>query len=363
MSYGISAPEPEPRLVAGHALAEASSTVLSLAPGVQCVGQTIAAMALRETTMNVVTHRVGQLCDALGRLWCMSPKTVFQFLRKAAEPMPRVVVTSSAFGSLCGFENDFIYRSALANGSHEPHFDQIVEQLVGDDAVVLDVGANIGTHSIRLSRKVCRGTVHAFEPQSLVFSILQKNLQLHRCDNVRPYRFAVAELDNAVLAMEPFSFSAKAINNGGLRVDRRGGGAGDLVLSQRLDSFAFPRVDFIKMDIQGSEVDALRGAVDLLRRTRPVLYVEIEEVHLKALGSSSKELIEMLFGMGYALYRIQTEYPNDHLCIPIERADDFERTKAGCFSFTLSPRIWGKTVTLTFAHNSADVYQTVEVSH
>ena len=310
--------------------------------------------------MSFVAHRARQLRKALRLLTSMSPKTAIQLLRRAAEPVPRVVVNDSPFGTFCGFANDYIYRSVLAHGSHEPHFDQIVDQLIAEDAVVLDVGANIGTHSIRMSKKARRGTVHAFEPQSLVFSILQKNLLLHGCDNVRPYRFAVAEMDDEVLSMEPFFFSAPAINNGGIRVDRRGGGTGDLVLSQRLDSFAFPRVDFIKMDIQGSEVDALAGAGDLLGRTRPILLVEIEEVHLRAMGTSSKELMETLFGMGYALYRIENEYPSDHLCIPVEKADDFERTTVGRFTFTLSPRIWGKNAVLTFADKRAAVYRTVD---
>ena len=312
--------------------------------------------------MNTVVHRVRQLGEAAGLLRKLSAKTVFQLLQRAAEPGPQVVVNQTAFGSFCGLENDYLYQCALAQGSNEPHFDQIVELLVSEDAVVLDVGANIGTHSIRLSKQARRGTVHAFEPQSLVFSILQKNLLLNACDNVRPYRFAVAESDNSVLSMEAFSFSGQKINNGAIRVDRSGGGAGDMVMSQRLDSFAFPRVDFIKMDIQGSEVDALRGAAELLARTRPILFVEIEEVHLRALGRSSKELMETLLGMGYALYRIQNEYPCDHLCIPIEKVAEFEQTTAHRFSFRLSSRISGKTVALTFADAYSQNYLTIETA-
>ena len=124
--------------------------------------------------------------------------------------------------------------------------------------------------------------------------------------------------------MQPFSFDGQEINNGNLRVDSQSN-SGDYTLTRTLDSFKFEKVDFIKIDIQGSEFKALCGAKNLLLHFRPILFLEIEEQQLKSLGTSTKELIEKLFSLDYVLFRINTSYPCDHICVPIENANKFEK--------------------------------------
>jgi FkbM family methyltransferase len=307
-----------------------------------------------------IFNKSKRFANRLSALFKLPLSALYKLILKATEPAPNVVVNESSFGTFCGFENDYLYQLALSNGSNEPHFEEIIECLINEDSVVLDVGSNIGTHAILLSKKVKSGLVYAFEPQSLVFSILQNNLLLNNCNNVTSYRFALSDSNSSVIAMEAFSFSGERINNGAIRVDNKGGGYGDLVLTRKLDSFEFPSVDFIKMDIQGSEVKALCGAKELIHKHRPVMFIEIEQRHLEALGYSSKELIEKLLSFDYALYRIENDYPCDHLCIPLEMVDEFERTHKPKLSFTLS-KILGKKVELTFLNKKSQNYETIKV--
>ena len=304
--------------------------------------------------------KLNKITQQLLAVFKLSPRNVYKLILRATEPRPSVVVNKSSFGTFCGFQNDYLYQSALSQGSNEPHFEEIIECLIKENSVVLDVGSNIGTHSVLLSKKVKSGQVYAFEPQSLVFSILQNNLLLNNCSNVTPYRFAVSNVNNSVISMEAFSFSGERINNGAIRVDYKPGGYGDLVLTRNLDSFKFSAVDFIKMDIQGSEVNALFGAEELISKHRPIIFIEIEELHLRALGFSSKILIEKLFSFGYALYRVETTYPCDHLCIPLEMVDKFERVDQPKINFPLS-KIVGKSVALTFLTEKSQNYETVVV--
>ena len=304
--------------------------------------------------------KLKKITNQLLALFKLSPRNMYKLLLKATEPNPSVVVNKSKFGTFCGFQNDYLYQSALSSGSNEPHFEEIIERLINENSVVLDVGSNIGTHSILLSKKAKSGQVYAFEPQSLVFSILQNNLLLNNCTNVTPYRFAVSDVNNSVISMEAFSFSGERINNGATRVDSKSRGYGDLVLTRNLDSFKFRAVDFIKMDIQGSEVNALFGAEELIARHRPIIFIEIEELHLQALGFNSKVLIEKLLWFDYALYRIETSYPCDHLCIPLEMVDKFERIDQPKMSFSLS-KIVGKSVELTFLTDKSQNYETIVV--
>jgi FkbM family methyltransferase len=290
----------------------------------------------------------------------MSPKNIYHVFLRAQETLPKLSVNKSKFGLFSGFENDYTYESALAKGCSEPHFIEIIEYFLNENSIAIDLGANIGTHSILMSKKASLGQVSAFEAQSLTFSILQNNLLLNTCKNVNAYRFAICNSNNLVLSMDPFSFSS-GISNGSTRVNNKNSALGDLVLTRTLDSFQFASIDFIKIDVQGSEFNVLCGAEQLLKQSRPVLFLEIEEQHLKALGSSSKLLIEKAMSLNYALYRIENSYPCDHICIPIEFVEEFERDSKQKFSFTLSNKIFGKRVLLKFKKDTDQNYSSIEV--
>jgi len=187
--------------------------------------------------MKQLSRNIRRLLNIFLSVVRLSPKTVFEILQKYQETPPHVVVRTSKFGQFCGLENDYLFKSALQSGSNEPHFDEIVARLIKEDSIVLDVGANIGTHSILLSKAAKKGHVYSFEPQSLVFSILQNNLILNGRKNVTAYRFAVTDSNHLTLSMEPFFYHGKETNNGAIRVDKKGGRAGDFVLTRTLDSF------------------------------------------------------------------------------------------------------------------------------
>ncbi|MEQ9893624.1 FkbM family methyltransferase [Pectobacterium aroidearum] len=303
------------------------------------------------------THKIVALMSAIKQL---SFRTAYQIIIRATDDKPKVTVKESNHGTFCGFENDYLFQMALTNGSNESHFEEIVNIILNETSNVLDVGANIGTHAILLSKVAHKGKVFSFEPQSLVFSVLQNNIIMNHCSNVTAYRFAISNIDNETISMEPFSFKGDKINNGALRIDNSGNFLGDLVLSKKLDSFNLPKIDFIKLDIQGSEIKALSGANDLISRDRPIIFVEIEEQHLKSLGGSSKDLIEKILGLDYVLFRIETDYPCDHLCIPKEKINYFDSEIRPKLSLELSI-IEGKRVALTFESEFSQNYKNITI--
>ncbi|MDC1292411.1 FkbM family methyltransferase [Amylibacter sp.] len=287
---------------------------------------------------------------------------ILMLLEKAISEKPVIAFKKNNKASICGVENDFLFQQALSNGlsGNEPHFEKIVKLLVNSNSNTLDVGANIGTHSIILSHAATEGQVFSFEPQSLIYSLLQNNLLMNQCSNVTPYKFALAKTDNNVIAMESFSFNGEHINNGALRVDKSNISKGDLVLTRSLDSFNFPKIDFIKLDIQGAELDTLEGAEKLISKDRPVMFIEIEEHHLRALNASSKELIEKIFSLDYVLFRIETNYPCDHLCIPLESVEKFEEEVISNIPYYLT-KLEGKKIELRFESDLAHNYESFKI--
>ena len=90
------------------------------------------------------------------------------------------------------------------------------------------------------------------------------------------------------------------------------------------------------MDIQGSEVMALAGAKRTIKKSRPIMFIEIEQIHLEALGFTTIELIEKIRLFQYEIYRINANSLVDHLCVPIEKVTTFEKRIKNKFTFTLT---------------------------
>ena len=286
-------------------------------------------------------------------------RNFFHLISKASEALPNITILKNQWGSFSGLENDATFQSIKAQGINEKHFEELAHLLIKKDWNVIDLGANIGSHSILLSRLVSEGKVFSFEPQSLTFSLLQNNLLLNLCKNVFAYKFAISDTELKTVSMEVTSYSGASINNGEVSISQNATN-GDLTISKRLDDLDLPPIKFIKIDIQGSEVGALNGAKKTIARYRPTMFVEIEEQRLRLLGTSSKELIELLLEYNYILFRIKTNYPCDHICVPKEKVDEFSLSILKKFNYECE-RIEGKKVKLFFRSVSDQNYEKIEI--
>lgn len=134
-------------------------------------------------------------------------------------------------------------------------------------SVVLDIGANVGSHSVNFAKTA--GQVYAFEPHPRTYNNLCANLLLHLCPNVTPLNMALgayngeAQLGDFDITEEHFSMGAY-VGNGTLKIQIR-----------TIDSFCFSPVNFIKIDTEGYEFEILRGANNTLQRESPIVFVEI----------------------------------------------------------------------------------------
>jgi FkbM family methyltransferase len=176
--------------------------------------------------------------------------------------------------------------------------------------VAVEAGANVGAHTLLLSRLVGpRGRVYAFEPQRVVFQILCGNLALSGCLNVDCRAVALGHQPGQLHV--PLIDYQQENNFGGveLRQDARG----EPVPVITLDSLELPACHFLKADVEGMELSVLRGAEQTLRRHRPLLYVENDR------PAGSPALIEYLQSLEYDLYwhlpllfNPRNYYRNDH---------------------------------------------------
>jgi FkbM family methyltransferase len=186
----------------------------------------------------------------------------------------------------------YVGRSLELYGEYCEREVEIFRQLVGPGDWVVDVGANVGTHTLFFARQVGpRGRVVAFEPQRIVFQALCANMALNSVANVLCQPFAVGA-EPGEIVVPPLDYGREN-NFGGLTL---GGAEGDRVPVVTLDSLGLPACRLIKIDVEGMERDVLAGATETIARHRPLLYVENDR------DERAAELIRFIDGLGYAMY-------------------------------------------------------------
>ena len=147
----------------------------------------------------------------------------------------------------------------------------LLRNFVGPGETVLDIGANIGTHTVAFASAVERsGTVIAFEPQRLAFQLLCGNVAINCLTNVRCLQKAAGASDGtvAVPALSPH----ESRNFAALSLDPTF--AGESVEIVRIDSLGLKSCRLMKIDVEGMEAEVLAGARETVAALQPILFVE-----------------------------------------------------------------------------------------
>jgi FkbM family methyltransferase len=204
---------------------------------------------------------------------------------------------------------------------------QCALNLLNKGAVCFDIGANIGIYTLVLSNAVgFEGKVFAFEPTHHAYRELIRNLEANNARNVTPLRAAVGSINQ-----DRTTIYHDRLNDGGAALKPpRNPGESEPVTMVTLDTFCMEkgiaRVDFIKVDIEGAELEFLKGAVCVLEKSRPVLLMEIGPEGLARFGASPNEIFAFLEKFGY-----RARDPGHKLQI-IRRGDEITRIKNVLFT-------------------------------
>lgn len=184
-------------------------------------------------------------------------------------------------------------------------------ELVRPEMTVLDIGANVGDITIPLAKLATHGRVHAIEPGPEPYQRLCARVQ--ELQNVMTYPLAIGLMrgrrrvfhyrDWTLLDVDPQN--AKYIDR-----EYHPGQATDLkgefeVMFVSLDEFVLTYLDrgtlvgFIKIDVDGAEGQVVRSGLEVLKRDRPILVVEIGRYTMKEFGDTPEPLLELLESSGY----------------------------------------------------------------
>ena len=204
-------------------------------------------------------------------------------------------------------------------GAFEPATVRAYRRLVRPGATVLDVGANVGAHTLPLAELVGEsGRVIAIEPTREGFAKLAANLALNpllakRVDCRQMVLAAAAEAapPEAIVASWPLAGAEATDAHGGRAWSCEG--ARVATLDQLCAETGLARVDLIKLDVDGAEPDVLRGAEVTLGRDAPDMVIELAPYALERAGESLAGYVGLLTEHGYRLFDQRTDamLPND----------------------------------------------------
>jgi FkbM family methyltransferase len=221
----------------------------------------------------------------------------------------------------------FVGRSLDVYGEFSEHEVALFQQLLRPGAVVIEAGANIGALTVPIARAVCgAGRLIAYEPQAVLAALLARNVGANGLAQVE-VRCAALGARPGSLRVPPLDYAATG-NFGGVSL---GADTGVDAPVDTIDGLDLARVDLIKIDVEGMELEVLHGADDLIARCRPMLHVENDRT------DRSAALIAALLERRYVLWwhlsplfspdnhagRADNIFPTavsiNLLCAPVER--------------------------------------------
>jgi FkbM family methyltransferase len=199
------------------------------------------------------------------------------------------------------------YFDHLNAGDHTNDFlRKVAQTYVRPEATVFDVGANIGVTTAILGTAASRGRVFSFEPSPSVYPVLLDTIKANNLTHCTPYQLAVGAAPGQLGFFDnPTSASASHLVADTTTL----GGTTHTVAVVTIDDFvaehAVQKIDLIKIDVEGFELDVLAGAVKTLA-SEPSVFLEFNSFTLIAYGNQNpRTVMEKLLTMFPYVYRYE----------------------------------------------------------
>lgn len=237
-----------------------------------------------------------------------------------------IMATQARHGSFVYLRNDVPIGLSLAHYGEwaEAELD-VISKLITPSSNCIDIGANIGSHTVWFSKACPDGIVYSIEPQFLTFQILTTNIVLNECFNVIPLNIGVFDKETIMNLMVQDPTSQYIVNYGMFNLEYLGNEdasklkPNDCVFNhakhkkinsiatqvKTLDSINFlvDKIDFIKIDCEGGEYPILKGAKNLIQTHKPSMLIEYNADNPNDESFSRSDMLyDLLQEYGYNLY-------------------------------------------------------------
>ena len=166
--------------------------------------------------------------------------------------------------------HDLIAQSLRLYGEWAQLEIDVLANFIQEGDVVADIGSFIGSHARAFSEVAGeRGKVYAFEANSSIFPILEKNAELARLGNIAAFGIGLGATDR-----EMYVIKEDGANQGANRLDIWARANSQRVGVKPIDSLDIPVINFLKIDVEGMELEVLMGADEVISRCMPIIFAE-----------------------------------------------------------------------------------------
>lgn len=190
----------------------------------------------------------------------------------------------------------YIGRSIEIYGEHGGLEGTFLQRLIKSGDYVIEVGANIGAHTVGLAKAAgANGRVDAYEPQRACYALLQAQISLNQLHTVYAHQTAVGRASGKLWV--PSINYAQYGNFGGVALSSDQSAPSEPVNVVTLDDQIGDRpCALLKVDVEGMEEEVIRGALRLIGKHQPLLYVENDRI------DKSKSLVALLLELDYRIW-------------------------------------------------------------
>ena len=211
-----------------------------------------------------------------------------------------VVDTVHGFSVALDPHNGLVDETIFDTKDWDPELITLLGKHITPSTVLLDVGANIGFVTLFAASRAKEGHVHAFEPIKHLAEQIEKSVDINSFSNVTVHNVACGS------ARGTAQISVPAKNSGGASIARAPKDSQDTLSIDvaPVDEMMYQKVDIIKIDVEGFELQALMGMKETISTHKPKIFIEYSPALLPA-GDDHK-IMKFLFDHGYLVRDIRT---------------------------------------------------------
>ena len=198
---------------------------------------------------------------------------------------------------------------AERTGFDELEFLEITKSMMPENPIIFDIGANVGNHSIYYEKEMGAKKVLSFEPIVPVFDRMTSNFKLNGISNTITYNVAISSRESNLTCISrlPDNYGSywlwyddetykHPVDRGYLAHKGCDGSSyTDTIQSiplNKINTSNFGKIDFIKIDVEGMEVEVLKGSLDIIKQFKPLIQIEVAI-------DNNNTVFDMLSNFGY----------------------------------------------------------------
>jgi len=201
------------------------------------------------------------------------------------------------------FDSRFIPIEVLNFHSFDPQESDLLFSVANTCKTIFDIGANIGWYALNFAKKTANvRKIYAFEPIPRTYQYLEKHLKLNNIKNVSAFNLGFSD----TIEEKTFFWTKEESGSASMENIQKRASINEVKCKvTTLDHFMKNRrntIDLIKCDVEGAELLVFKGAIETLKKSKPIIYSEMLRKWSKKFGYYPDDIINFLADIGYHCY-------------------------------------------------------------